>query len=365
MPATLQEILHFENLVKVINEAKATVVGGILPEVMFRPTARFVGNQASFYKITSTRRTAQLVMYGAPSKAIELPGVAKVPVTLLHSYESFQHEPNLLQQLMSTDGRMQQLAEEECGRKSRIFAQRFVNLRRAAAYSALTLGKIYIDKDGELTVNSGDALITIDFGIPAGHFDQLNIDGSGNVIDAKWSTAATDIPGQIATIQKFALTECGYGIKHAFYGKNVPTYIASNTAMKEFLKMNPAWAKGVGRGTIPNGFIDLLWTPAYAANYEAKDGTTKWFFDDDMVLFTPDENDLGWWSWLEGSYAVPGEIRIAGDATQALASVQNVFGMGGYAEVTNDPVGIKSYGFDTFLPALSVAKSIYIATVHW
>lgn len=364
MSKSIQEILYFENILATIAAVKGGVPGGILPETMFSPTKKTIGNAGSYFKVESTRRVAQAVMYGSPSKAVTMKGVSKVPVTLVHSFEHFYHDPNLVAVLKSLDDRIQQMGAEEVGRKAGEFAQRFVNLRRAAWYQALTEGKIYLDADGNLVHSSDLATVTIDFGIPAGNKAQLNALGAGNIITASWATAGTDIPLQIAGIQIAAAQLTGYPITNAYYGKNIPSYISKNTAMKEFLKMNPGSNQAVRRGEIPDGFINLTWRPAYTAFFADKTDTTRSFWTDDTVVFTPADNDAGWWNFLEGSYGIPTNIgQIYGDAMQSLNSLATVFGMFGYATVTHDPAGIKQYGGDTFLPVISVPKSIFIADV--
>lgn len=361
---TIQEILHFENILKVVEEVKGGVPGGILPEGMFRATRRFLGNVGYYFKVISTRQVARQVRYGSPSVAIKLRGVSKVPVTLAHAFEHFDHEPNLVAVLKSLDDRIQLLGAQEVGRQAGQFTQRFVNARRAMAYSALTTGKIMFDDEGELTMKTSQAAITVNFGIPAGNKGSLNALGAGVIITASWATATTDIPLQIAGIQVAAARLTGYPITEAYYGKNVPSYIAKNTAMKEFLKMNPGSNQAVRRGDIPDGFINLNWHQAYGAFYTREDGTSHQFWTDDMVVFTPNIADVGWWDFLEGSYSIPTDVgQMYGDAIQALNSLQTVFGLFGYATVIHDPAGIRQYAGDTSLPVIVVPKAIFIADV--
>ncbi len=364
MAKSIQELLHYQNIIATIQAVKGGVPGGILPEQMFRPTKRFIGNMGYYFKVESTREVAQAVNYGSPSKAVKLQGVSKVPITLMHSFEHFDHDPNTLAQLLSTDNRTQLLGAEEVGRKAGDFAQRQVNLRRAAWYAAICFGKIYLSSEGALLPSSTGAAITIDFGIPAGNKNQLNALGAGNIITASWATAGTDIPLQIAGIQIAAAQLTGYPVNTAYYGKNIPSYVAKNTAMKEFLKMNPPSNQAVRLGKIPDGFLGITWRPGYTAFYKDAKGTARNFFTDDMVVFTPDVADSGWWNFLEGSYAIPTNIGQAyGGAMQALNSLATVFGNFGYATVQHDPAGIRQYGGDTALPVIAVPKAVFIADV--
>lgn len=362
--ASIEEILHYENMIKVILAVKGGVPGGILPEGMFRPTSRMVGNVGTYTKVESTRRVAQTVMYGSPSKAVSLKGVSKVPVTCIHTFEHFQHEPILLALLKSLDGKTQERGAEIVGQKIRDFGQRFENLRRAAWYSALANGKIWLDAEGNLLPTAADAVITIDFGIPTGNKNQLDWDGNGAIIDTTWATDTTNIANDIAELIIAGLTLTGYRLTTAYYGQNIPGYLANNKVMKEFLKLNPGANAAILKGGVPNGFLNLNWVNASYAFFEDSKGVNRFFWKDDMVVFTPDVADVGWWNFLEGSYEIPTDLGVvAGDAAAALRALRQVFGTFAYATITHDPVGIKQYGGDTFLPVVSVPKAVFIADV--
>lgn len=360
---TIQEVLHYENILRVVEEVKDLSQTPV-PDRMFTPTDTVMGNTGSYVKVTSSRQIAQAVMYGAPSKNVKLQGVSKVPVTCIHSFEHIQHTPNTVMQLKSEDGGIQRMGIQTVGRQARDFALRFIRLRRAAWYQALTTGLIYLDSEGDLLPSAAGAAITINFGIPAGNKNQLNALGKGNIIAASWATAGTNIPNHIAGIQMAAAQLTGYRITTAYYGKNIPGYVASNTAMKEFLKMNPPSNAAVLSGAIPDGFINLKWREAYSGLWVDGKGVSQVPWGDDMVVFTPDEADLGWWGFLEGTYPIPTDIgEMSSDVIAALNSVQTVAGQFGYAQVTHDPVGIKQFGGDTFLPVINVPKAVFVADV--
>lgn len=361
---TMEEILHYENLMRVIIAQKDGVPGGILDNRHFTQTDRCDGNAGSYIKVTSTRKVAKACMYGAASKNTKLPGISKVPVTCIHSFEHFGHSPMTVAKLKSENEQTQLWGAQIIGKNAAEAARRFVNLRRAAWYSALTIGKIYLDAEGELTLKAADAAITIDFGIPATNKSQLNALGKGNIIAASWDADTTDIPGHLHRIQKAAAALCGYPITTAYYGENVPTYVAKNAAMKEFLKMSPGYAPKVAEGLIPDGFLQLKWRPAFTANFD-KGGVTKWFWGPDQIVFTPDVADLGWWGFIEGSFPLPTDSLVSGDGGAALSSMLTTFGMGAYAEVKLDPPSIVQYSFDTFLPVIAVPKAVFIATVKF
>ena len=55
---------------------------------------------------------------------------------------------------------------------------------------------------------------TIDYQIPAGNLTQLNMLGSGNILNADWATAGTDIPAQLHAINAAMIQLTGLGLAH-------------------------------------------------------------------------------------------------------------------------------------------------------
>jgi len=365
MSKTLEQILHYENMLRVIEGVKEANLDGILPAELFHPTDRTQGATGTYTKVTSNRQVAQQVMYGSPSRNVNLSGISKVAVHLIHTYEHFNHEPTTLDLLRSIhDEGAQRWGTEIVGRKVREFARRYTNLRRAAWFSALTTGQIHFDSDGNLLASASGAAITIDFGVPAGNKGQLNWDGNGDIITTAWSDETADITGNLQELKQAAVALTGYEIKYAFYGKNIPGYLAKNTVFKEYLTRNPGFNQGIVEGSIPDGVYGLHWRDASTAHYVDKDGNVHFFWGDDTIVFTPDPNDEGWFGFVEGSFPVPTTVgAVAGDATIGLGKLRTVFGMFSYCRLQDDPPRLTQYGGDTFLPVIIVPASIFIADV--
>jgi hypothetical protein len=56
---------------------------------------------------------------------------------------------------------------------------------------------------------------------------------------------------------------------------------------------------------------------------------------------------------------VPRSIDVAGDALTAVNNLSIVYGKFSYGVPTHDPVGVKHYAGDTFLPLLKVPSAIF------
>ena len=366
MGQSLESLLHHETISKVIAAVKAEKVDGrILPKEFFRVTAKCRGNEAYLLSQYASRKVAQACAFGAPSKQVALGKVTKTPVTLLHTFEHFTHSPVLLQNLMSQNETEQDMASEIVGAKVRDAGQRQINLRTAAWYSLLVNGKIWLDNDGNLLPTEVGAVITIDYGVPAGNRGHLDWDGNGDIISASWATAGTDISAQLMALKKAAVAQCGYPITTAYFGQNIPGYLAGNDIMKEFLTNSEKAVNAMMAGDIPDGFLKMRWVNATEAMYEDNDGNAQFFFGGDTVVFTPDVKDDNWWGFVEGSYPVPVDIGgVDSDMVNTIrGGLKSIFGMFSYCLVQPDPVTVIQYFGDTMLPILGVPKSIYIADV--
>jgi len=361
--ATIEEILKASNMQGTIETVKSGVPNPFDPA--FLTTTRPVdGDYAEYRKVEGNRQLAQRVAYGAPSKNVTLKGVSEIPVKLIHVFENIRHKPAVMNNLLSDNEQRQLLGEQEIGRQTKDFKVRFMNLRISAVASALALGAVYFNADGQLLSSSTGAVVTIDYGVPAGNKNQLNWDTNGNIISASWGTAATNIVAQMSDLTSAAIKLTGYPIDTAYYGENVAGYLSANTAVLAFAARVPAMATSLAQGVIPDGLMGIpKWRPAMNHMWEDEDGDLTTVWGANGVTFVP-AVDTSWYDLLEGSIPVPGNLgAITDDGLSALANLSMARGMFNYAHVTSDPVGIKHLAGDTMLPVIKVPKSVWIATV--
>lgn len=358
---TLQEILGYRTLTGVIQTLPGGIPADVLPPEFLSLTAPTEQNQGKYRKVSGTRQTARIAHYGSESQRRELKGVSEVPVTLLHTIEHQFHQVHTLLSLQSIESETQQsLGAQEVARQTGVFATLFNNLRIAAVYSAVLTGYIYFDSAGNLLPSSSGAAYTVDYGVSAGHRDQI-----GGLVDVKWPTASANIPKQLADIMDNSIVTTGYPLAHAFYGKSVLGWLLANDMVKAAIAGNVSWQQAFLQNTIPNGFMGLKWHPANPAFYVDKDGTVQRFMDADHVVLTP-EPSREWYEVLEGSYAVPtGLGTVSSDAAASLSQFAKVYGKFSYAKVLDDPPCIKQVAGDTFLPVIKVPDAVYILDVDF
>ena len=354
---SIDQILGYKNLSSVISNP----LGGVpnrLPAKFLSITEDQVGNQASWTEVKNTRQVASIVAYGSPAKRRNLQGITDRSAIMLHSYEKHNYKPLLLQLLRQFDNSdMQRRGQQMVSMQLAEFRRLFENARLAAIYSILRYGAIYYDGNGNLLPSSSGAAQTVNFNVSATHKNQCD-----SIIAATWSTAATDIISHVNNLKTRALKDTGYPLAHAFYGSSVLGYLLKNDGVKELLKTQSGMAAAFKSGTIPNGFLELEWIPIQDAFYADADGTNQDLSAADQVTFTP-APEASWWTMLQGSYTVPTNLGTHSDASAAIRSFDDVFGMFSYAKVTDDPPGVEQFFGDTYLPTLKVPDSIFIADV--
>lgn len=364
MAKTLEQLLGFNAMLGIVELVKSGLPTDGLLNRMLGMTRGSEGNQGSYWRVEGTRQTSIRVAYGSPSVRRAQKGASEVPVNLLHTFEHIVHKPTTLTQLQSMDNpARQKLGQQEIDRQTGLFLQYFRNLRIAAVCSALAKGYIWFDINGNLLPSSSNAVDTIDFGIPAGNKDQLDVFGTAAIIGASWATDGTDILGDLTAIKKASIKKSGYPLRYALYGENIPEYLVSNTNIKNMIGGNPRMSDAFSKGEIPDGLGGFTWIPAYQWFYEDTDNTLQDWWGGDTVVFIP-EPARDWFEVLEGTYPVPTRLgNVSRDGVAALGDIAEVGGAFSYATITDDPVGIKHLAGDTFLPVITSPYAVFIADV--
>lgn len=360
MAYSLEQLLGYETLSGLIKAVKAGVPDDILPPAFLNVSRQVIGDQTTYTVVRGSRKLARMVQYGSPARRRGLEGIGDKPVKLTHSFEEIELDPRTLQLLRGYTSYENNMGRDELARQVAQFAIKYMNTRIAMVFMMLFKGHIYWDNDGNLLPSSSGAFYDVDYGIGANNLNQLN-----GIIGASWATASTNIPGDIRQVKARSRQLTGYRIENAFYGENIPSYIAVNDYVKDWFTRNPAanqyW---VENQEIPPGFLGIKnWWPAYEFFYEDNDDTTQTgVVGADAIVFapaiTPDVYEL-----IEGSFDVPTSLGAFESADAAFSSLRRVNGMGGYARVIDNPVNVILRLFDTRLPVWKVPDALFIADV--
>lgn len=377
MSRAIQDILGWVALTRAV-EAVRDGVPNPFPNWLFtvRGEDKILGNSVKFNRTYGSRETARVVEYGAPPRHRELQDEELSEVKFLHTGEERQFSPNILSMLRDYE------SYDNANKAKRLVANNvktlgtmMANSRIVAVATTLARGNVYLDSGGNILPTSSGAQKTISSQIDSNNIGTVvHADGStGNIFGAtgqgSWANTSTNIPKQLRNLQESAAMDHGYVPKVALYGKNVVEYLSQNDYVLDFLARTPGMQSvGIKDNTIPDGLFGFTWIPVWTASYtkRADSGTlTKTsLWPADGVTFLPDQSDAGsFWSMFEGSYEVPTNLNITGDAMSAINSLKTVYGAFGYGRVTLSPVAVSTVFGDTFYPAVKLLDVVYIADV--
>lgn len=365
MSTTIQNVLGNRNLLGLVDAILPGLPTGHLPPGLLSSAVKrgIMGNTGTYLKQDGPQKTARHTNYGGASRLRTVSGLAEQPVVLLSPKESIDIKAHSLINLLSPDGAVQKLGEAEVARQVRECITLTQNFRVGAITAMFGLnGHIYLDGDGNLLPSSSGAVIDVDAAIPANNLNQIN-----SIIGTTWATDTTDIIGDVLAIHQAAVQTSGRPLKHAIFGKNIITYLLTNTKVKELINNTPQLALGVATGgasLIPQGLFGLTWWPGFMGFFRDNDGTARAPIGDDTIVFLP-EPDSNWFEIVEGSEPIPmaGFGSPASDLSALLSNVEQRQGQYSYAYGQLDPVGARMVYGDTFLPVIKSPESVFIADV--
>jgi hypothetical protein len=371
---TLDDILGAPNLCGIIELTKSGVPNPF-PMEFFKVTRKVLGNVARFTQYTGQRQTATQQTRNGPSRNRQLKELGVKDLVMITSRENIILDADDYQCLLRYDSLdVQKMGIEEVGRQIKEAKVTLDNLRVASVANVLFNGNIWFDASGNLLPSSTNAVTTTPFNVPAGNQAQLNVLGQGNIIDSTWDNTSADIVNQIVNLKQAAAALTGFPLKHAFYGRNILNFLATNTTVQAFMSRSGSSPdpKNPGRymldtAEIPKGLFGFEWHPCYEFNYLDQNNNNQSPVGDSAITFTPEIN-TNWWQYIEGSAVVPKTIDIIPDVNDGAAmsdKFEQRFGRWAFGSIIDDPITAKIQYGDTQLPGLLVPSVIMQAVVSF
>lgn len=360
---SLKDVLGAPQLIGSFETVK-TGIPDVFPPEFYNVDNNVEGDKGSYFQVQGQRQLAEIAAYGSPSTTTQMKGVTEIPVILLHVVKNLSLPMTKFMGLIKKDSAGSNLLIDEKGvqeisRHIKNSVQLVRNLKIALLTQLLTLGNNYFDAQGRMLPSSSGAKTTAPSGIASANIGNLTSVLSGSTA---WNNPAADIEDQLVQLSQLAMDNSGYDLTYAFYGRNIPKYLAGNPKMAAYLARNPGandrYLKNSGIAPIGN----LTWLPGYTSSFRTQnaDGTetTNRLIGDDDIVFTPAPSS-SWLGWINGSYPVPKTIDVARDGMDVLSNVDVVYGDFMYAQVMTDPVSIKLVYGTTTIPSVKVPTAVY------
>lgn len=321
------------------------------------------GAQVGWDTFNMTRQMAR----GRPRG--EGPGTArKNPTGHVSAHVFRTHEKTIILQeqlfrarpLGQNFGVIEAFGQSHLTKQENSMAQRFSNTREFMV-AKMFQGGFDLKLVGEdwLPVSSGGQF-TIDFQIPSGNKDKLDILGDGDIIDISWDEKATAlIVTDLLQINAAFEQLHGWPLEHVwlnsdtlakFIDNDQLTSVAgsANTVFDRFIK------EEAGFPDLQIVFKAVPWVTfhIYDAPLEEED-TRNRIIPNDRAIFTPNP-DSQWLEWLEGSEIVAENIMDTGTER---------FGFHAWMERRTQPAAWELIGVDNGLPALYVPETVAFGTI--
>lgn len=203
--------------------------------------------------------------------------------------------------------------------------------------------------------------VTVNFQVPAGNKNQLDMLGNGDIIDASWATTSTDIPKHCLQINEASNALSGMGIEHAICNSKTWNYIINNTKVQaQAGTANTPYEEynRVGNGRFSVRLRAIPWLMWHIIDYALDIWNGSAFVNtkliaDDQVNFIPTPSPL-WTQYINGGETVTEGPNGVREFRQGFYS---------YGYPTHNPSGWSLNAVHNGIPACYVPSAIVCADV--
>lgn len=372
--ATLQEILSPSVVNRVISRIKTpqSRLQNFFGMQLGGPNSNPIGRRYFSWDIfDKTRTMAKMRAPGTGPATGAAQTVGRVTGVFPRVHEEIRLDYERLHNLRALGrpaGEIDQMGLNYITRQEEFLAQRFANFREFMV-SRMLKGSFDILQDGDdwLPVDTANGTISVNYQVPAGNLNQLNMTGAGNIINGRWDNGTTSIFTHLVNINQAMEQLTGRPLRHIWTDSTMWQHVLTNTQIHDiggtantvFAEYQKVDERGPD-GLPVNEFVGVLraipWLQwhIYDAGLDiaSAGGATTFtrFFDstNGEVSFLPDPGP-DWVEMLIGSEPVI-------DAYGAPAVER--FGFYAWTFTNIKPASIELIAVDNSIPAVYVPKAI-------
>lgn len=342
------------------------------------PNVKTHGHRQFLYDVFNyTRTVGSARAPGANAAKIARQKVGTVQGTFPRLYEYMQmlaEETHNFRRIGGSFAEFDEAGEQYVMRQLAFMGQRAANFR-LILLAGMLRGQLYISQVGDdffygfTDPGAGYNAFPINFQMPAGNKLQLNMDGTGNIIDVSWDDPTALILDQLLSANAAMESLTGYRLEHALVSSRVWANIINNLQIKSTAGTSNApfevFERATGTrpdGTPVNEFIGRLraipWLDFHIHDAVLEVGPpgaevlTK-LIPDTGAFLLPTPNSM-WFEMLEGGEPIA-------DYDGAPKVVRN--GLYGWRTTKSDPTSDLIYQVDNAMPANYVPAATMFATV--
>ena len=203
------------------------------------------------------------------------------------------------------------MGESYLTKQEAYLAQRFANMIEFQTAAMLRGSYSYTSVGDDLMQGFSGGETTINFRVPASNKDQLDMLGDGDILDADWSDASSDIPLHLQNVNSAMVQQTGLGLSHVILTGVGWQHVLNNTKVQQMGgSTNVVFEslKRVAQGEFTAILKAIPWVTFHIIDYglEIYDGSQESFtklIEDDHASFLP-EVSTRWVQYLDGSEIV-------------------------------------------------------------
>ncbi|OGT57673.1 MAG: hypothetical protein A3E01_02745 [Gammaproteobacteria bacterium RIFCSPHIGHO2_12_FULL_63_22] len=374
--ASIDTLLRAEVTTKVVQRVAATS-SSLLNAFGFQPggpnVSRIGHRQFGYDIFDASRKVGRATAPGTPAARVTRKKVGRVDGTFPRMAESvwlLAEEVHNFRRIGGTAGEFDEAGESYIKKQLRVLGQEAANFR-----TMLTVGmmrdSLYMIPNGSewyyaFTDSTGQQ---INFRMPAGNKDQLNMLGAGDIIGTSWDDAAADIFGDLSAINAAFQQLCGQRLEQVVTNAAIWGYVTNNTGLRNRAgssnKVFDIYERQIGTdsaGAPINEFRGRLMAVPWVEWIITDEGmevgapgseTYTKFVEENKAWFGPKPTSEVF-EMLEGSEPIS-------DGPNRPPVVQ--MGLYSYAKWMDDPTAHVLYAIDNAMPALYVPNASAYGTV--
>lgn len=298
----LQSLLSPQTLTRVISRQAATS-SWLLNVFGVQPGGSSVlnfghGREGSYSIFNNTRAVGQLTAPGTAAGRRNAQGVGRVSFTYPRMHDSI----GLLAETLHNLGRIDNPAVRDrvgadmIRRQTGYLSQLAGNFRLAMLVGTLR-DSLYIKRVGDVAyfdfaaAGGGDQIGQQLARMPAGNKGQLDMLGDGDIIDASWATATTDIPGHIGLINAAFQQLCGGYLSNIICGTKVWNHVINNEHVSAIHGSATAPFRVLERSSLDPSIAETM-ENVYRASLNVYPDVTWWITDEGLDIGAPGEESF-------------------------------------------------------------------------
>lgn len=358
---SLKSILRYEHLMELYEEGVGSVETPLTDRFFVNPETVY-GDEAKLFVDPIENRPGKLNRRSSPARMMDLVGAQEQRGAMFYAFNQKRLDSDLLHGLQQPDNQMvDRLGAREVRRQIMHFGKQHAIMKELVLAKFLTGGQVLCDVDGNIVESNGDETYT--FGIAAGHQDQLDWDGGGDIIGTAWDDAGADIEKDLEEIDDASRKINATPPSFMLTNSTTKQWLRNNTTIREMALASFIEPDKMLKGQFVENLFGREWM-FYDAVYEDSSGTVRKMIPDGIVAMVPADISR-WLRPVQGVSFVPTSLEIAASLEAALNNWTEVEGRFAYAAVEHNPPALDLFIGDSFGMIVANPSAVWQATVDF